>query len=109
MVPVTEKTFEALAKLPIDNHGLSERSEEYRIFRRLRSFTPFRMTEKRLLQEALLAIAIKGVDGGNYPQGRKFLQIKTLAKVPSPVILRERRDRRIPSPREIREPSLRSG
>jgi hypothetical protein len=43
---------EPLAKLPIDNHGHSERSEESRIFRGLRSFTPFRMTEKRLLQEA---------------------------------------------------------
>jgi hypothetical protein len=44
---------EALAKLPIDNHCHSERSEESRISRGLRSFTPFRMTEKRLLQEAL--------------------------------------------------------
>jgi hypothetical protein len=33
-------------------HCHSERSEESRIFRGLRSFTPFRMTEKRLLQEA---------------------------------------------------------
>jgi hypothetical protein len=46
--------FEPLAKLPIDNHCHSERSEESRIFRGLRSFTPFRMTEKRLLQEARL-------------------------------------------------------
>jgi hypothetical protein len=43
---------EPLAKLPIDNHCHSERSEESRIFKWLISFTPFRMTEKRLLQEA---------------------------------------------------------
>jgi hypothetical protein len=53
-----EITFEPLAKLPIDKLCHSERSEESRIFRALRSFTPFRMTEKQLLQEALLAIAI---------------------------------------------------
>jgi hypothetical protein len=45
-------TKEPLAKLPIDNHCHAERSEESRIFRGLRSFTPFRMTEKLLLQEA---------------------------------------------------------
>jgi hypothetical protein len=39
-------TYEALAKLPIDNNCHSERSEESRIFKRLRSFTSFRMTEK---------------------------------------------------------------
>jgi hypothetical protein len=58
MMPLSENTFEPLAKVLIDNHCHSERSEESRIFRGLRSFTPFRMTEKRLLQEALLANAI---------------------------------------------------
>jgi hypothetical protein len=47
-----EKTIEPLAKLPINNHCHSERSEESCISSWLRSFTPFRMTEKRLLQEA---------------------------------------------------------
>jgi hypothetical protein len=50
---------EALAKLPIDNNCHSERSEESHIFKRLRSFTSFRMTEKPILQAALLAIAIR--------------------------------------------------
>jgi hypothetical protein len=44
--PKKNYTFEALAKLPIDNNCHSERSEESRIFRRLRSFTSFRMTKK---------------------------------------------------------------
>jgi hypothetical protein len=43
---------ETLAKLPIDNNCHSERSEEPRTFIRLRSFTPFRMTENPVLQEA---------------------------------------------------------
>jgi hypothetical protein len=47
-----ETVIEPLAKLPIDNHCHSERSEESRISKGLRSFTSFRMTEKRLLQEA---------------------------------------------------------
>jgi hypothetical protein len=47
-------TIEVLAKLPIDNNCHSERSEESRIFKRLRSFTSSRMTEKPVLQEALL-------------------------------------------------------
>jgi hypothetical protein len=34
---------EALAKLPFDHNCHSERSEESRIFKRLRSFTSFRM------------------------------------------------------------------
>jgi hypothetical protein len=49
---------DALAKLSIDNNCHSERSEESRIFKRLRSFTSFRMTKKPVLQEAFLAIAI---------------------------------------------------
>ena len=49
-------TFKPLAKLPIDNHCHSERSEESHIFRVRRSFTPFRMTEKRFLQEAYFLI-----------------------------------------------------
>jgi hypothetical protein len=53
-----EITFEALAKLATGNNCHSERSEESRISIELRSFTPFRMTEKRVLQEALLAVAI---------------------------------------------------
>jgi hypothetical protein len=43
---------ETLAKLPMGNHCHSERSKESRIFMGLRSSTLFRMTEKRLLQEA---------------------------------------------------------
>ena len=49
-------TREGLAKLPIDNHRHSERSEESLIFSRLRSFTPFRMTNKPVLQEAQEAL-----------------------------------------------------
>ena len=49
---------EALAKLPIDNNCHSERSEESRIFRRLRSLTSFRMTEKPVLVEAQTIIHI---------------------------------------------------
>jgi hypothetical protein len=45
-------TKEALAKIPFDNTCHSERSEESRIFKKLRSFTQFRMTEKPILQEA---------------------------------------------------------
>jgi hypothetical protein len=43
---------EPLAKLATGNNCHSERSEESRISIGLRSFTPFRMTEKRVLQEA---------------------------------------------------------
>jgi hypothetical protein len=43
---------ELLAKLPIGNHCHAERSEESRLFSWLRSFTPFRTTEKRLLPNA---------------------------------------------------------
>ena len=50
---------EGLAKLPIDNHCHSERSEESLIFSRLRSFTPFRMTNKPVLQDPLRATTIK--------------------------------------------------
>jgi hypothetical protein len=50
-----DKAFplEPLAKLPLDNHCHFVPNEESRIFIGLRAFTPFRMTEKRLLQEAL--------------------------------------------------------
>jgi hypothetical protein len=60
MITLSEKTFEPLAKLPINNDCHSERSEESRIFRCLRSFTSFRMTKEPVLQEALLAFAITG-------------------------------------------------
>ena len=46
--------IEALVKLPIYNNCHSERSEKSHIFKRLRSCTSFRMTEKPVLQEALL-------------------------------------------------------
>jgi hypothetical protein len=47
-----KEQLEVLAKLLIDHNCHSERSEESRIFGRLRSFTPFRMTKKPVLQEA---------------------------------------------------------
>jgi hypothetical protein len=58
MMPLSENTFEALAKLLIAAPCHSERSEESRISKTLRSFTSFRMTKRRVLQEALLANAI---------------------------------------------------
>jgi hypothetical protein len=47
-------TAEPLVKLPMHNSCHSERSEESRFLKKLRSFTSFRMTEKPILQEALL-------------------------------------------------------
>jgi hypothetical protein len=41
------KTHEAIAKSQFHQDCHSERSEESRIFKELRSFTSFRMTEKR--------------------------------------------------------------
>ena len=52
--------YEGLAKLPSKNNCHSERSEESRIFKSLRSFTMFRMTEKLFLQEALMLLIIAG-------------------------------------------------
>jgi hypothetical protein len=48
--------YEALAKLSIDHNCHAERSEAPRIFKRLRFFTSFRVTEKTVLQEARMEL-----------------------------------------------------
>jgi hypothetical protein len=67
-------TLEALAKIPMHNSCHSEGSEESRIFKRLRAFTSFRMTEKPILQEALWVLVmvakIEGGGGGGNHEGR---------------------------------------
>jgi hypothetical protein len=50
------KTYELLAKLLIAAPCHSERSEESRIYKSVRSFTSFRMTKRRVLQVALMTI-----------------------------------------------------
>jgi len=52
MVRSWDNSLEAPAKLALDLRGHSEGSEESRISVWLRSFTPFRMTEKPVLPEA---------------------------------------------------------
>ncbi len=73
-------SIEALAKLLIDHNCHSERSEESRIFRRLRSLRFFQNDRKTVLQEAqLFALMMHGhptrnrtgtIGGCNYPPYR---------------------------------------